>query len=474
MKLLNNLLILAGLIIVCCLSSFAQETPIRYDFSGKTAGENKVILQSAGFGSYPQAEITFGDIPLDNAFTGATDGRGVIIKAKPGEGAMIFGQKISTNNAAMVRCAIRTDIPYAGVTIATIGEKPDAFVATNTPNNEAYFSGQYLRLAVFSIPPSGGFQPVVQIINTSKTETLTAYLDNLEIYTISPEKYYSGEFINANEIDPADDKISLSSSDNPGLIYMKQLTVSLASNIDLNMVLLNPNGDVSFTMGSPDVEADRNADEGPQHKVNLTKPFYIGNYEVTQEQWKAVMGNNSTPNFPFPSFIGNKLPANNVSWDDCQTFIAKLNTLGKGTFRLPTEAEWEYACRGGLVDRFYWGRDDNYSQAHKYDLSANPHVTPPVFPSAPAAVGGRMPNPYGLYDMSGNIWEWCQDWYAPYSDGAVTNPTGPVSEVSGKGKVLRGGCYYIIVEDSRSASRSHQDPNQNFQWNGLRLVREKE
>ncbi|MBC7324568.1 MAG: formylglycine-generating enzyme family protein, partial [Moorella sp. (in: Bacteria)] len=116
----------------------------------------------------------------------------------------------------------------------------------------------------------------------------------------------------------------------------------------------------TFMMGSPNNEQDRSSNEGPQHQVTLTKPFYLGKYEVTQAQWKAVMGSN--PSY----FRGNNLPVEQVSWNDCQTFIQRLNQLGQGTFRLPTEAEWEYACRAGTTTRFYWGDDPNYSQIGQY------------------------------------------------------------------------------------------------------------
>ena len=189
-----------------------QVESIKYEFSGKTAEENKVTLQGAGFGSYPQANVSFGYIPTDNSFTGATDGQGLIITAKPGEGVMVYGERVVTNKAAMIRCSVRTDSGHAAITIATIGDKPDLFVATNSPNDEAYFSGQYQRLSIFYTPPSTGFLPVVQIVNTSKTETLMAYLDNLEIYPLDPLKYYSAAFLDGDQVDPPANQISLPSS----------------------------------------------------------------------------------------------------------------------------------------------------------------------------------------------------------------------------------------------------------------------
>lgn len=195
-----------------------QSDFIRYEFSSQTANENKVTLQGAGFGAYPQANVSFGYIPTDNAFDGATDGQGAIITAQPGEGVMIFGERVDVINAAMIRSSVRTEQGHAAVTIAVIGDTPDRFVATNSPYNEAYFAGQYQRLAVFYTPPSTGFQPVVQIVNTSKTETLTAYLDNLEVYPLNPSKYYSAAFLDNDTIDPPADKISLPASEGAGFI----------------------------------------------------------------------------------------------------------------------------------------------------------------------------------------------------------------------------------------------------------------
>ena len=170
MACVNRFLFLSAVFAIFSCVVFAQETPIRYDFSAKTTDENKVTLQGAGFGTYPMASVTFGELPLDNSFDGATDGKGVIITAKPGEGVMVFGQKVATKYSAMIRCSVRTDKPTASIIIATIGDEPDTFVSTNTPNKKGYFTGQYLRLQTSCTPPSTGFQPVIQVINTSKTE----------------------------------------------------------------------------------------------------------------------------------------------------------------------------------------------------------------------------------------------------------------------------------------------------------------
>ena len=214
-------------------------------------------------------------------------------------------------------------------------------------------------------------------------------------------------------------------------------------------------------MGSPDSEQDRSSDEGPQHKVTLTKPFYIGKYEVTQGQWQAVMGSNPSKDYG----MGYNYPVYYVTWDDSQKFIQKLNALGQGTFRMPTEAEWEYACRAGTKTRFYWGDDLSYTQIGEYawymdNSSLKTHE-----------VGLKKPNAFGLYDMSGNMWEWCQDWYSAY---LLNDQTDPSSVNGGTYRVLRGGCWYYNGGDwdCRSAIRNNNCVTNDWTYNcfGLRLV----
>lgn len=228
------------------LTSFAGESPIQYSFSGATVEENKVSLQGAGFGTYPQARVTFGYIPTDNAFEGATDGQGAIVIAQPGEGVMVFGSRIESQDAAVIRCSVRTDRPNAQVILAAIGGAPDIFIATNSPFSQAYFQGQYRRIGVFVTPPTNGFMPVLQILNTSSTESLTAYVDNLEIVSLKRFTAYHGEFLNCNEIDPPADALQKEVSGSEAGIFgpwktafrqnppMQQTGVSIDNFIRLN------------------------------------------------------------------------------------------------------------------------------------------------------------------------------------------------------------------------------------------------
>lgn len=224
----------------------------------------------------------------------------------------------------------------------------------------------------------------------------------------------------------------------------------------LEMVLI-PAG--TFMMGSPSNEQDRDSDEGPQHQVTLTQSFYLGKYEVTQAQWRAVMGSNPASGYG----VGNDYPVYSVSWNDCQTFIDRLNQMGQGTFSLPTEAEWEYACRAGTTTRFYWGDDPSYTRINDYCwYSGNNN------PSGTKEVGLKLSNAWGLFDMSGNVYEWCSDWYGSYSSNAQIDPTG---STGGSFRVFRGGSWFNSARFCRSAYRHYSSPDYSSGALGFRLQR---
>ena len=217
---------------------------------------------------------------------------------------------------------------------------------------------------------------------------------------------------------------------------------------ELGMVLI-PAG--SFLMGSPATENGRIYRE-TQHKLTLTKPYYLGKYEVTQEQWEAVMENN-------PSVTKSaKLPVTNVSWNDCQEFIKKLNTKTNGGYRLPTEAEWEYACRAGTTTAYSFGNEITSQDANYGDSKIG----------KPLAVGSYKPNAFGLYDMHGNVWEWCEDWYLDYLAGEVTDPRGPAT---GGNRVFRGGSIGDHQSYARSSNRNFNPPSFQNHLLGLRLAK---
>ena len=208
----------------------------------------------------------------------------------------------------------------------------------------------------------------------------------------------------------------------------------------------------TFTMGATSELGDPFDWEKPTHQVTLSS-YYIGETEVTQALWKAVMGKNPS------RFKGGNKPVEMVSWEDCQTFIGKLNGLTGKRFRLPTEAEWEYAARGGkrsnhtqysggsMIDDVAWYDGNSGSKTH--------------------SVKTKKPNELGLYDMSGNVWEWCQDWYGSYSSNAQTNPTGPDS---GSRRVHRGGSWNDYERYCRSSFRFSDSPGLRYGNLGFRLA----
>lgn len=222
-----------------------------------------------------------------------------------------------------------------------------------------------------------------------------------------------------------------------------------------------------FRMGSPSSESDRKSDEGPVHEVTISQGFYLGKYEVTQGQWESVMG---TRPWQGERYVrsGSNYPAVYVSWGDAQEFIRRLNTsVGRNVYRLPTEAEWEYACRAGTTTR--WSFGDNESQLTHYawyrDNAWN------VGEEYAHIVGTKRPNSWGVYDMHGNVWEWVQDWYdgGYYNSSPSVDPAGPSS---GSARVGRGGTFANYAQGVRSAYRGVYSPSDRNSYVGFRLLRE--
>jgi formylglycine-generating enzyme required for sulfatase activity len=222
-----------------------------------------------------------------------------------------------------------------------------------------------------------------------------------------------------------------------------ETAVDLGDGVKLELVLIPPG---MFDMGSPDSEVGRwNDMEKPVHRVRISRAFYMGKYEVTQEQWQKVMGTN--PSY----FEGATLPVQDVSWDDCQEFLAKLNALGNARrpFRLPTEAEWEWACRAGTKMRFCFGGDDaRLGEYAWYKANSGGRVHP---------VGEKQPNAWGLHDCHGNVSEWCSDWYGAYPANTWSSKfrwtPDPQGTPSGLGRMVRGGSWINAPKVCLSAGR---------------------
>ncbi|MBR0237850.1 MAG: SUMF1/EgtB/PvdO family nonheme iron enzyme [Thermoguttaceae bacterium] len=215
----------------------------------------------------------------------------------------------------------------------------------------------------------------------------------------------------------------------------------------------------TFIMGSPTSEEGR-WDSEKQHLVTLTKGFWMMETEITQKQWKAVMGNN--PSY----FIGDDLPVENVSWNDCQEFCKKCAQLGLPV-QLPTEAQWEYACRAGSTTAYFWGNALNGDKANCDGNYPCGTTTKGKYLRRTTPVGSYAANAWGLYDMHGNVYEWCQDWYGDYPSGSVTDPVGPSS---GSSRVIRGGGWDYDARDCRSAYRNYYEPDARH-YLGFRCVR---
>jgi uncharacterized protein (TIGR03437 family) len=220
----------------------------------------------------------------------------------------------------------------------------------------------------------------------------------------------------------------------------------------IDFVRINPG---EFMMGCSPGDSECSSAESPRHQVRITKSFEMGQYEVTQAEWEAVMGRNPS------SFKGATLPVESVSWEDIQQFLTYLNRRNDGyRYRMPTEAEWEYAARAGSTDKYAggvpnevaWGPGNSSSKTHP--------------------VGEKKPNAWGLYDMLGNVYEWCQDWYGSYLGSAAMDPPGPPS---GSSRVFRGGSWFFSTSDVRVSSRTGVTPGDGYKayFLGFRCVRER-
>jgi len=240
----------------------------------------------------------------------------------------------------------------------------------------------------------------------------------------------------------------------------KTLSIEIYPDVFMEFVWIPPG---KFFMGTL-YNRIRSCDN-PLHEVEITHGFWMGKYPVTQEQWRAIMGNN-------PSYFNDcssKCPVEQVSWYDCQEFIQKINEYlwrekrQKGwSYRLPTEAEWEYACRAGKETTYYFGNNSFYLPNYAWYAYNSEYKTHPV--------GTKLSNTWGLYDMLGNISEWCWDWYAEdyYKYSPKKNPKGPAF---GFGRIIRGGNWGSNARACRCGSRYGCDPNLRFRSVGFRLVK---
>ncbi|MDB6064030.1 MAG: hypothetical protein JWR26_238 [Pedosphaera sp.] len=237
-----------------------------------------------------------------------------------------------------------------------------------------------------------------------------------------------------------------------------------------------------FLMGSPTNEAQRGPGSETQHLVALSKGFYMSRFLVTQGNYLSLMSTNPSYFTPANGFTTDlSRPVEQVSWSDAVTYCVVLTAQERAAgriftnwvYRLPTEAEWEYACRAGTTTTFYNGNDlrsgmANFDGLYEYTGGVGTVFNGSgVYLNRTVAVGGYQPNAWGLYDMAGNVWEWCQDWYGTFSTLGVVDPAGPVS---GTARVFRGGSLNAIAKSCRSANRDFYDPSSSFNTLGFRVV----
>ena len=223
-----------------------------------------------------------------------------------------------------------------------------------------------------------------------------------------------------------------------------------------------------FVMGSPESESGREIDESPLHEVAICRGFHLAKYLISRGQWEEVMG--TTPwsgRSRIPS--SPTLPAVFISWNDVQEFAARLNkAAGQGVYRLPSEAEWEYACRAGTTTMWSFGDDRHSLGEYAWYIDSEAAIED----QSPQQVGGKRPNPWGLHDMHGNVWEWCQDVYSDqyYANSPSSDPTGPQGG-PGSARAIRGGYFRYFTRHSRSAARNTRRPDSWHRALGARLVR---
>lgn len=235
----------------------------------------------------------------------------------------------------------------------------------------------------------------------------------------------------------------------------KAPTPTFTNSLGMKFVWIPPG---TFMMGSAKTEKERKDDE-IQHRVTLTRGYYMGVYTVTQAQWTQIMGKNPS------KFDGANLPVEQVDWNECQEFLKKLRELDKKPYRLPTEAQWEYACRAGTTTPFYFGQTLTTDQANFNGKYTYGDGKKGIYREKTMPVGSFPPNAWGLYDMHGNVWQWCQDMFDNYPKESVVDPLG----TTGENRVIRGGSWIDNPLECRSAYRGGSKPTLRHSLVGFRV-----
>jgi len=414
-----------------------------------------------GFVNANAGNVILGAIPSDP--NGLSDGNGAeIVTATGAIETFVFPTLEVGENIVVMRVSVQSTGDGAAIGLAALDGSMDGSIGTNVPANSGIYRDRYRRMVLVYDPPGTTVTPVIQVANVPGLHDLSVYLDNLEIYSIPKGVQIPSDFLYGKDT-PWTITIPLSLPDGATPLEMVRIDAG------------------TFTMGSPTTEKARNYDE-TLHQVTISRDFYMGKYEVTNAQFRAFRSGHDSLSFEGYTLNGDNQPVVYVNRDDAVAFCAWLNTqygsLYPGmTFRLPTESEWEYACRAGTTTRRYWGEDLNEDQACSYanvsDLSTQqPWATWPVLNCSDgfvvtAPVGQFPPNRFGLHDMMGNVWEWCYDYYGAYPPGPVVDPIG---KQSGSYRVLRGGGWWGHARNYRSAFRYYWWPSFASYYLGIRVV----
>ena len=289
---------------------------------------------------------------------------------------------------------------------------------------------------------------ITYTLDQTATITITCSIDGGKTFPITP-KHITGDV--GNNVSGGNKTATWDVLEDMDKLHGEAIVFKVtAENSFMEMVYVKGG---TFTMGCTGEQGgDCDDNEKPAHSVTVSS-YYIGKYEVTQAQWREIMGSNPSDD------MENIWPVDSVSWNDIQVFIEKLNAKTGKNYRLPTEAEWEFAARGGKQSKGYQYAGSNRLDSVAWDFDNSGGQTHPV--------GSKSPNELGIYDMSGNVWEWCSDWYGSYSSSSQTNPKGPQS---GSDRVLRGGSLCNLARDCRVSDRDYGYPSYSNYYIGFRLV----
>jgi formylglycine-generating enzyme required for sulfatase activity len=414
---------------------------------GETTWNDRFAYEPGGSWSVPGAAAPVDFSPTVSAST-FVSGQGPVPLADSGMATDVqFWLQNPTNNFGWILISDAEDIPQ---TVTHFASRED-------PTNAPLLRLEFKPPVGAQVPKIAGFNVASNAFNftflAEPTQTYTVqFLPSLSGTNWQPLVYFPAPSAVTNHV--VSDPIS-----SPARFY--RLQSSLAPNGPSNMVFIPPG---TFWMGSPTNEVDRTSVEGPQTLVTVSRGFWIGKYHVTQGEYESVVGTNPS------HFTGDPtLPVEQVSWFDATNYCGKLTEQERAAgristnalYRLPTEAEWEYACRAWTTTRFSYGDDPGYTNLAAYAWYADNSG------AATHPVGQKLPNPWGLYDMHGNVLNWCQDWWGTYPGGSLSDPQGPTT---GSLRVIRGGSWLRTAAHCRSAFRHYFAPNTTNILIGFRVV----